>query len=185
MLGGFANSPLNLNKGLGQLDTWNEDTIKVRGDRLAKIASEVWAARGLPREILEKYRPKSATSNYSLAEHPFLASGPARALFEAFRVEALSLNPCVVEEILKLYIAYKAETNFVDIVPRAKSLRLSLNVKFHEIDDPHGLCRDVSGIGRWGNGDVEVRLTSLDELPRVMALVRQSFERQMGAGAPA
>jgi uncharacterized protein with ParB-like and HNH nuclease domain/predicted transport protein len=185
MDGGFANSPLNLNKGLGQLDTWNEGSIKARGDRLAKIASEVWGAPKLPLVILEGYRPKAATSNYFLADHPHLASGPARALFDAFRVEALSLNPCVVEEVLKLYIAYKAETNFVDVVPQAKTLRLSLNVGFHEIDDPHGLCKDVSNIGRWGNGDVEVRLTKLDELPYVMALVRQSFERQMGTGAPA
>ena len=103
----------------------------------------------------------------------------------SFRVEALSLNPCVVEEVLKLYVAYRAETNFVDVVPQSKTLRLSLNIGFHEIDDPQGLCKDVSGLGRWGNGDVEVRLTKLDDLPYVMALVRQSFERQMGNGAGA
>lgn len=185
MEGGFASSPLNLNKGLGQFDTWNEASIKARGDRLAKIASEVWAAPNLSLVILEGYRPKAATSKYSLADHPHLGSGPARALFDAFRVEALSLNPCVVEEVLKLYVAYKAETNFVDVIPQAKTLRLSLNIGFHEIDDPHGLCKDVSGLGKWGNGDVEVRLTKLDELPYVMALVRQSFERQMGTGASA
>lgn len=185
MEGGFGNSPLHLNKGLGQLSTWDEGAIKERGQRLAALASEVWAAPRLPMVILERYRPKPATSNYSLADHPYLAAGPARALFDAFRVEALSLNPCVVEEVLKLYVAYKAETNFVDVVPQSKSLRLALNVGFHEIDDPHGLCKDVSGLHRWGNGDVEVRLTKLEELPSVMALVRQSFERQMGNGAAA
>ena len=38
----------------------------------------------------------------------------------------------------------------------------------------------MTGLGRWGNGDVEVGLTSLDELPYVMGLVRQSFERPDG-----
>jgi predicted transport protein len=147
------------------------------------MAAKVWAAPQLPVTILEAYRPLPAASNYSLADHPYLASGSTRDLFEAFRAETLSLNPCVVEEVLKLYVAYKAETNFVDMVPQSKALRLSLNVGFHEIDDPHGLCKDVSSVGRWGNGDVEVRLTKLDELPFVMALVRQSFERQMGNGA--
>ncbi|MGO8902866.1 MAG: hypothetical protein ACLQU5_31670 [Isosphaeraceae bacterium] len=52
-----------------------------------------------------------------------------------------------------LAATYKAETNFVDVVPQAKRLRLSLNVAFHEISDPKGLCKDVSGLGRWGNGD--------------------------------
>ena len=89
------------------------------------------------------------------------------------------------EEVLKLYNAYKATTNFVDIVPQAKRLRLSLNMAYPEISDPKGLCRDVAGLGRWGNGDVEVGLASLDELPYVMGLVRQSLERQLGNGGEA
>jgi predicted transport protein len=105
-----------------------------------------------------------------------------RELFEAFRKEVLALDPCVSEEFLKLYVAYKAETNFVDVVPQAKRLRLSLNMAFPDVDDPKGLCKDVSSLGRWGNGDVEIGLTSLEELPYVMGLVRQSFERQMGNG---
>jgi predicted transport protein len=86
----------------------------------------------------------------------------------------------VTEEFLKRYIAYKAETNFVDVVPQAKRLRLSLNVKLQEIDDPRGLCKDVSGLGRWGNGDVEIGLGSLEELPYVLGLVRQSLQPVAG-----
>jgi len=56
---------------------------------------------------------------------------------------------------------------------------------FPEITDPKGVCKDVTGLGRWGNGDVEVGLASLDELPYVMGLVRQSLEKQMGNGADA
>ena len=106
-------------------------------------------------------------------------------VFEAFRKEVLALDPCVTEEFLKLYVAYKAETNFVDVVPQAKRLRLSLNMPFADINDPKGLCKDVSGLGRWGNGDVEVGLASLDDLPYVMGLVRQSLEKQMGSGSDA
>ena len=83
---------------------------------------------------------------------------------------------------MKLYVAYKAETNFVDVVPQAKRLRLSLNMTFPEISDPKGLCRDVTNLGRWGNGDVELFMTSLDELPYVIGLVRQSLEKQLGNG---
>jgi predicted transport protein len=93
----------------------------------------------------------------------------------------LALDPCVTEEFLKLYVAYKAETNFVDVVPQAKRLRLSLNLGYPEISDPKGRCKDVSGVGRWGNGDVEVALDSLEDLPYVIGLVRQSFEKQMGS----
>jgi predicted transport protein len=108
-----------------------------------------------------------------------------RGVFDAFRKEVLALDPCVTEEFKKLYVAYKAETNFVDVVPQAKRLILTLNTTFAEINDPKGLCRDVTGMGRWGNGDVEVGLKSFDELPYVMGLVRQSYERQMGDGGQA
>ena len=49
-------------------------------------------------------------------------------LFEHFRKEVLALDRCVSEEFLKFYVAYKAETNFVDVVPQAKQLLLSLNM---------------------------------------------------------
>ena len=94
----------------------------------------------------------------------------------------LAIDQCVSEEFLKLYIAYKAETNFVDVIPQAARLKLTLNMKFHEIHDPRGLAEDITNLGRWGNGDVDVSFRSLDELPYVMGLVRQAFERQMGDG---
>jgi predicted transport protein len=112
-----------------------------------------------------------------------LHKGPLRDLFDAFRKEVLSLDPCVTEEIFALYVAYKSETNFVDVVPHARRLQLTLNTAFADISDPRGICKDVSGGGRWGTGDVEVEFSSLDELPYVMGLVRQSFEQQMGNGA--
>ena len=112
-----------------------------------------------------------------------LAEGsPVRKLYEALRKEVLAIDPVVVEEVKKLYIAYKAETNFVDVVPQAKALRMALNIDFNEINDPKGMCKDVAGIGRWGNGDAEVKLSSLDQLPYVIGLVRQAFEKQMGNG---
>jgi predicted transport protein len=180
---GFAHSPLKLNNGLGQVATWNEDAIKVRADRLSFEASKVWGAPKLSPDILDAYKPASSSKPaqmYSIDDHPHLSSGPMRDLFEALRKEVLALDPCVNEEFLKLYVAYKAESNFVDVVPQAKRLRLSINMHFHEIDDPRGICVDVTELGRWGNGDVEVGLASMDELPYVMGLIRQSFDQQMG-----
>jgi len=97
----------------------------------------------------------------------------------------LALDPCVTEQFLKLYVAYKAETNFVDVVPQSKRLRLSLNLAFSEINDPKKLCKDVSGVGRWGNGDVEVALDNAEHLAYIIGLVRQSFEKQMGSPSEA
>lgn len=185
MEGGFAQSPLRLNQGLGSLERWNEETIRQRAEKLADQALGVWDAPKLEPSVLEAYKPDAATVGYTIDDHPYLASGPMRELFETFRKQVLALDPCVREEFFKVYVAYKAETNFVDVVPQAKRLRIFLNVAFHEINDPRGMCRDVSEIGRLGNGDVEVGLSSIEELPYVMGLVRQSFEKQMGNGGDA
>jgi predicted transport protein len=185
MQGGFKESPLRINQGLGQLDRWNEEAIKARADKLAVMAVDVWRAPKLAADVLEAYKPRAAVSGYTIADHPHLLASPMGELFEAFRKQVLALDPCVTEEFLKLYVAYKAETNFVDVVPQARRLRLSLNMAFAEVNDPKGLCKDVTGLGRWGNGDVEVGLSSLDELPYVMGLVRQSLEKQMGNGGEA
>jgi len=68
------------------------------------------------------------------------------------------------------------------VIPQAKRLLLSINLPFVELNDERKLCRDVSAMHRWGNGDVEIGLASFDELPYVMSLVRQSYERQMDDG---
>ena len=142
----------------------------------------VWAVPSLRAEVLESYRPRGErTGGYTIDDHPQLVIGsPMRDLFEILRKDLLALDPCVSEEFLKLYVAYKAETNFVDIVPQKSRLRLSLNMQFHELHDPKGLTKDVTNLGRWGNGDVEVGLSKLEELSYVMGLVRQAFEKQMG-----
>ncbi len=183
---GFKHSPLQLNAGLGQLEKWTEDAIKTRAKKLANMAVGVWKAPSLTPEVLATYRPKvAASAGYTINDHPPLLGGPMRELFQAFRKEVLALDPCVAEEFLKHYVAYKAERNFVDLKPQMKGLRLALNMAFTDINDPRGLCEDKSAVGHWGNGDVEVALASLDELPYVMGLVRQSLENQMGNAADA
>jgi uncharacterized protein with ParB-like and HNH nuclease domain/predicted transport protein len=180
MPGGFGQSPLKLNAGLGQLEAWNEAAIQERAGRLADEALVVWVAPSLSPEKLATYQAKPEPSGvYTIDDHPHLLAPGLREVFEAFRREVLAIDPCVSEEFLKIYVAYKAETNFVDVVPQARRLRLSINMPFAGISDPKGLCRDIR---HWGNRDVEVGLKSLEELPYIMGLVRQSFERQMGEG---
>ena len=66
-----------------------------------------------------------------------------------------------------------------NIVPQAKQLRLSLNMKFPNITDPRSVCKDVTALGRWGNGNVEVKLNKKDEIPYLIGLIRQSLEQQL------
>ena len=75
-----------------------------------------------------------------------------KELFDAFRKEVLAIDPCVTEEFLKLYIAYKAETNFVDVIPQAKRLRLIAKSQVFGANDPKGHFQRYDGyrsLGQW------------------------------------
>jgi len=183
MKGGFRESPLKLNRGLANLETWNEETIVQRAENLAKEALKVWQYPQLDQTILEQYSKKEETlTEYSIDSYEYLKEGKAKNLFEKLRKELLPLDPEISEEYLKLYIAYKLETNVVDVVPQKDKLKLYINIKYNELNDPKELCRDVSQTGHWGNGEVELILSSEEDIAYVINLVRQAIEKQYGNG---
>lgn len=181
MKGGFADSPLRLNKELGRLDVWNEDEITKRARSLADLAVRVWKYPQISDEVISKYsknNSKVETVSYTIADHPEL-KGEMLALYDELRKRISNLDSSVRMEYKKLYVAFKTITNFVDIVPQKSRLRISLNMAFREIKDPQGICKDVSNLGRWGNGDVEFSLSSVNEIEYAMFLIKQSFEKQL------
>lgn len=180
MEGGFKDSPIRLNASLAKLETWNEKTIVNRATELAIKAVTIWKFPELKEEILYQYKEAEIREDkeYTLSDHPYLAEEEQmRPVFDELRKRILNIDSSVKEEIKKQYIAYKTATNFVDIVPQKKRLRLTLNLRFNEINDPKNICKDVSGIGRWGNGDVEAGISSLAEMDYIMFLIKQSYNK--------
>jgi uncharacterized protein with ParB-like and HNH nuclease domain/predicted transport protein len=178
--GGFDQSPIKLNAYMQKVNVWNEANIKARAGQLASLAGQIWKAPMLSQEVLDKYRPKEEkeASLYSIDNYEYL-KGDMFDLYQVLRKRILNIDASVKEEFKKLYIAFKSSTNFVDIVPQKARLRLSLNIEFDQIIDPKGWCKDVSGLGRWGNGDVEVGVSALGELDYVMELIQQAFDAQL------
>lgn len=176
---GFRDSPIRLNRSLANLEKWNAEEIRNRAEEITKLAVNVWAYPMVAIETLNKYRPRESEPGqhaYTIDDHPQLREGePMRPLFDELRKKILNIDSSVREEPTKLYIAYKSVTNFVDIVPQKKALSLRLNIPFDKIKDPQGKSRDISDMGKWGNGDTEVKLTSLEELDYVISLVKQAF----------
>ena len=72
-------------------------------------------------------------------------------LFEALDKRINNLSPDVTREFKKLYVAYKLDTNFVDVVIQKQRLRIFVNMKFADIYDPNGICRDITN---WADGEM-------------------------------
>ena len=179
--GGFDTSPLFLNESVRAEAKWNEEAILRRASKLADRACLVWKEPKLPEEKLNFYREPEEVKEHSVysIEHYDHLQGEMLELYRQLEKRILNLDATVRVEFKKLYIAFKAQTNFVDIVPQKKRLRLSLNTQFDKIKDPKGFCKDVSSLGRWGNGDVEVGLENLTQLDYIMDLIEQAFEEQV------
>lgn len=177
---GFRDSKFWLNQGLKNIEKWDEDAIKNRAETLAKRALQVWARPEMDERALSLFLPKKKKEAlYTIDDHPYLALPEIKPLYEALRKAVLELDPAVSEEFRKNYVAYKLDTNFADAEPLKTFIRLVLNMDYEDIHDPKGIARDVTNIGRRGNGNVEIIFSKLEELPYIMDLIRQALERQI------
>lgn len=78
----------------------------------------------------------------------------------------------------KLYIAFKKKTNVVDIQIQQKQLKLTLNVPKGRLNDNMGIAKDVSGIGRWGNGDYQIQIKDDSNIVHIVSLIEQAVNYQ-------
>lgn len=177
MEGGFKESALRLNAYVVKLNEWNEQTIKERAALLADKAKQIWAYPDMTAAELAPYQTvEKPAERYSLETYD--TNVFTKTLFEVLDRRIQNLSPDVKREFKKLYVAYKLDTNFVDIVFLKQRLRISVNMKFSEVIDPNGICRDITGIGRWGNGDVELYMEHTSDVDQIMEIVEQSYRLQ-------
>ncbi|WRA29937.1 DUF262 and DUF1524 domain-containing protein [Helicobacter pylori] len=167
---GFKDSPLRLNQSLRDLESFGEEEIKKRANDLADLALKIWTYPKLDAETLEKYKPKK---EIKFGSH-------SRELFDILSKEIKALDEKIVEKFNQDYISYKFSTNFVDIIPLNKELKLSLNMEFNELQDEKNLARDMTNTGHLGNGDIEVKLETKENIPYCLGLIKQALEKQMG-----
>jgi predicted transport protein len=110
---------------------------------------------------------------YTEEEHVAKATDEIAELYEKFKGAILSLADGIEIKPVKQYIAFKKDTNIVDINVQKNSLKLFINAKIGKLNDPLNITRDVSKIGRWGNGDYEVQVDSDKDLEYIMSLIKQ------------
>lgn len=177
MEGGFKESALRLNSFVVKQNEWTKDKIKERARLLAEKAIKIWEYPIMTASELAQYFVEEKPSErYSLDTYD--TNVFTRTLYEVLDRRIQNLSPAVKKEFKKLYVAYKLDTNFVDVVFQKQRLRISVNMKFSEVMDPKGICRDITGLGRWGNGDVELFMEHTSDVDQVMEIIEQSYRLQ-------
>lgn len=98
-------------------------------------------------------------------------------LYEKFKAAILELSPDIEIKPQKWYIAFKKNgTNVSDIEIQKNTIKISVNLKVGQLDDPKHIMRDVSVLkGHSLNGDYELRVDSDKDLEYIMSLVKQAI----------
>lgn len=112
---------------------------------------------------------------YSEEDHLANKSEEITELYEAYKDAILNLADNIEIQARKDYIAFKKNSNIADITIQRKGLKMWINLKKGNLDDPKKITRDVSETGHWGNGDYELLITDTDNLEYIMSLVKQAI----------
>lgn len=98
--------------------------------------------------------------------------------FEALRSYLMALGDDVQETTLRYYVAFKRIKNFacVEFRPSTNKILMFVKVDPGSISLEPGFTRDVSQIGHFGTGDLEITLSATEDIERAAPLIRRSYE---------
>lgn len=101
-----------------------------------------------------------------------------RDRYEALRAYLLALGDDVQETTLRFYIAFKRIKNFACVEFRPTTGRINVFVKVDpaSITLEPGFTRDVSNVGHFGTGDLEITLSKPEDLEKALPLIKRSYE---------
>jgi predicted transport protein len=98
-----------------------------------------------------------------------------RDLYEALRAFLLALGDDVTAKTTKYYVAFRRIKNFASVTVQKSSLYVYLKLEptVDVLKEPN--TRDVSQIGHWGTGDLEVTILSMTDFERAKPLLQRAY----------
>lgn len=114
----------------------------------------------------------------TVSEYLQQASADLQDRYAAFTAFAEALGDDVQVKTLKYYMAFRRLKNFacVEVHPKTNNLLVFLKVDPKSIKLEPGFSRDVSDIGHFGTGDLELTLRNMADLERAKPLLAASYE---------
>lgn len=90
----------------------------------------------------------------------------------------MSLGDDVQEKKLKNYFGFKRIKNFacVEIHPKSDLVLIYTKTNLNDINLENGFTRDVTNIGHYGTGNLEIRFTDMKQLDEVQKYILKSYE---------
>jgi len=159
-------------------DTIKPTQIKKALKTLWAQTSEIETASTFGEEPTPLERVKMRGKEYSEEHH---LKGKPQEVVELFRTTdkfCRELDPTVVQrKYLAKYVRYTHGRNIFCCVHLQKSgLRVWLKLNYSDLESPPEYIRDVSNIGHWGVGNVELAIDSIQRFQPAKGLIQKSLE---------
>jgi hypothetical protein len=129
---------------------------------------------------LRSWKTRKARQDTGYTEETHTSGKPVEVLEVYRKLDQICLGlrtGGIGKRYLAKYIAYQdGKRTFCTVHVFRGGLRVWVKLKFHDIVDAPAFVRDVSAIGHWGVGDVELAISSTNQLALAESLIRRSFE---------
>lgn len=129
---------------------------------VATVSTETTATTRKPAGVTPAPTPGKKTGrSKTVSELLAQSDSELAALYEKFERFALSLGDDVVKNERSLYFAFRRLKNFacVEVHPSTRNLHVYLKLDPATVQLQEGFSRDVSNIGYFGTGDLELRVS--------------------------
>ena len=124
-------------------------------------------------------RGKTKATGKTVTEYLAQANPALVALYDALDAFLQALGDDVSVKRNQNYFAYRRIKNFACVEVHPQSARLLVYVKGDpgQVELADGFSRDVSKIGHFGTGNIELRITSDSDFERAKILIERSYDR--------
>jgi len=128
---------------------------------------------------IPQVKPPARGKEYTESHHVDNKPQEVIELFRAVDRFCRGLEPSKVQRDYRAKsVNYQHEKRiFCSIHLCTSGLRVWLKLKYSELENPLEYIRDVSHVGHWGVGDVELRIDSLEKYQDSKALIQKSFDK--------
>ncbi|MBP7646548.1 MAG: DUF91 domain-containing protein [Comamonas sp.] len=155
----------------------NNGLLEKRTSKSQECASVPEA--GMPR-LADATMKKQPGPDKSYADVKATLPAPLLLILKALEDFVQSLGDDVQCKELRLYTAFKTLRNFASVVLQKSRLLVYLHldpaVVLAQLQITHPSARDVSDIGHWGTGSIEVPVSTLTELTALEPYLRMAYE---------
>lgn len=121
-----------------------------------------------------------ATASYTFEEH--LEGKPERIISLVLALDdfILGLDPAMEKAPKKQYIAYRISQNIVCIEVQKQRVLLYVKLDPRELGDLPANARDVSSIGHYGTGDLELAVRNEEEIEQAKHFIEMAYKKVGG-----